>query len=683
MGSFFRDFFRLVGRYRRGLFLTFLLACFVFVAGVFLSYHLSTQTGTCDSCHFEKTYVESWKGSEHADVECHTCHTPLGFGGKMNRGLRAMATAWHYAWGTHSRVPRTEIDDRNCLQDGCHDTRLIEGPIEFVKGIEFDHADHLGDNIRGIDLRCTSCHSQIVQGAHMEVTEETCFLCHFKNLPRGQAISGCACHGPPEDLVIHEGFEFEHSQYITLGVVCEECHVNVTAGSGEVPRGVCQGCHNPRLEAYDNVGFMHRKHVVEHTVDCASCHEPMDHRDVELVRSLEASCTTCHTAPHNFSRDIFMGIGAKGVAPYPSIMFKAQVGCDGCHRESVHQTLGSGEVSSATAEACVMCHGKGFDNMLHEWRETIDLYLDRVAPLHRRASAAYRSAGASAKERVRKAMEEADYNVDFLARGHGEHNLVYTKLILIQVQEDLNDVLRGLRPSWRDETPLVFTESDLRGNCTMACHANLRKAKIVSFEGLELTHNDHVYKHNLSCTYCHDNSEVHGKVKLKRENCLGCHHTQENRECTDCHHLQKRMIGGIARFGVAEEPAIMADVDCSDCHTVLHGGNNRAATLQTCVDCHEEGYDEFVADWQDETRSRLAELREKDAEIRRLEVTARSRSVPTETIRAAEMLRTEARSFFDLIEKDRSGGAHNIDFAGTLLDAAEEKLGAAEAALTE
>jgi hypothetical protein len=58
--------------------------------------------------------------------------------------------------------------------------------------------------------------------------------------------------------------------------------------------------------------------------------------------------------------------------------------------------------------------------------------------------------------------------------------------------------LRGLR------APLAFS-GGLRGNYTASCHANLKKAKIVRFEGLELTHNDHVYKHNLACTFA-DNS---------------------------------------------------------------------------------------------------------------------------------------------------------------------------------
>ncbi|MFH1278305.1 MAG: NapC/NirT family cytochrome c [Candidatus Eisenbacteria bacterium] len=674
MNDFFREFFRLVGRYRRGLFLTFLFCCLIGVAGMFASYHFSTKSGFCDNCHFEEPYVESWKNSSHAGVECNDCHMPNSFSGKMTRGLQAARATWNYWWGSHTKLPRAEIDDENCLQ--CHEARLLEGPIEFVRGILFDHRHHMNAELRGMNLRCTSCHSQIVQGAHMEVTKETCFLCHFKGLPRGEAISGCACHDAPEDIVIHEGFRFKHAEYLTLGVVCEECHVNVTPGTGEVPKATCMKCHNARLGAYEDELFMHRKHVVEHSVDCADCHEPLGHRDVALVRSLETSCASCHGNQHYPQRDIFMGIGAEGVDPYPSLMFKAQVGCDGCHREGMGGTSAppGGQIAKATGQACVMCHGRGFDVMLEEWRESVDDYLRRIDTIADEARGAWRGAGSAAKERVRAEYERAEKNLGFLREGRGEHNLVYTKLVLLKIQEDYNEVLAGLRPSWRERTPLTFAEQDLRGNCTKSCHANLKRAKIVRFEGIELTHNDHVYKHNLACTFCHDNSNEHGAVKLKRENCIGCHHTQESRACSDCHTTQRKMIRGVGGFGLEETPAIMADLGCADCHVDLHGGNHREATLVACVDCHEEGYDEMVDAWQDDTRSRVKEIQEQLADFRRLETTARSRGLKTDSIRQAEKLRTEAQAHLEIIRNDRSTGVHNTEFASALLDKAEKFL---------
>ncbi len=683
MGGFFRDFTRLIGRYRRGLFSSFLVACVLWMGALFTSYQLSTQSGFCDNCHFEEPYITSWEESSHADVDCHACHMPVGFGGKLDRSYQAIVSTWRYMWGSHDNLPRAEIDDQNCLQSGCHDDRLIQGTIEYEKGILFDHADHMGEEVRGMTLGCTSCHSQIVQGSHMEVTRETCYLCHFKNLPRGEAIAGCSCHGAPEDLVVHGGFEFKHAQYLTLGVRCQECHIDVAEGNGEVPRAICMTCHNARLEAYEDEAFIHRKHVEEHDVDCASCHESITHRDVKLVRSLETTCTGCHSGSHNPQRDMFMGIGALGVDPYPSVMFKAQVGCEGCHRgENTTGEVGE-RIATASGEACVMCHGRGFDNVLTGWKETVDDYNRAIGPLLKEAQGAYKRASAGSREPYREALERAEHNVKFIREGHGEHNLVYTKLVLVKVQEDLNSVLSGLNPGQATRTPLAFTEDDLRGNCTQSCHANLRKTKRVSFKGLELTHRDHVYKHNLECTYCHDNSIEHGYVKLERENCLACHHSQENRECSDCHKLQHSMFAGVGGFGVEETPSIMVDLDCSDCHADLHGGNNRAATLETCVECHEDGYEEFVVEWQSETDERVIVVDERLTDIRQLALTGRSRGITSDSIRVAEKYMTEALSHIEIVKGDRSRGVHNIEFVDLLLETAGKWLDRGESALTK
>ncbi len=677
MSRFFRDFFRLIGRYRRGLFITVTVLFGVYCVLLFTSYRLSTNSEFCDNCHYEESFVQSWKESAHSDVECHTCHLPPTFGAKVDRSMKAIDAAWRYAWGLHTKIPRAEIDDRTCLQEGCHDARLIEGPVEFVKGILFDHAGHMGKDIRGMTLHCTSCHSQIVQGSHMEVTRETCFLCHFKNLPEGEAIAGCSCHDAPADTVVHEGFRFKHTQYLGLGVVCEECHVSVTSGEGNVPKRTCMTCHNARLDAYDDKAFLHRKHVAEHDVNCSDCHEAIEHGDMKLVRSLETTCTSCHTGSHDTQRDLFMGIGARGVEPYPSIMFKAQVGCDGCHRGSQSGRPGGGKVATVAGESCVLCHGRGFDKMLDDWKETVDDYMARIAPLEREGRAAWKRASSARKEKARERYEQAEYNLDFLRRGHGEHNLVYTKLILLQVQDDLNAMLDTLSPGRKKEEMLAFREDDLRGNCTKSCHANLRKTTIVEFAGMKMTHNDHVYKHNMECTYCHDNSLTHGAVKLTRENCLGCHHSQENVECITCHAQQERMLAGTGGFGIEETPSLMEDVACEDCHTDLHGGNNRKATLAACADCHEEGYEEMVADWQSETEPVVDEIRSSLDDLRPLIVSARSRGIPADSIRAAQKQINIARARLEQVVNDKSRGAHNVEFAGLLLDAARTDLSTA------
>ena len=99
-----------------------------------------------------------------------------------------------YVTATRARGPSAEIPDASCLRSGCHETRLLSGRVDF-HGIPFDHTPHLEEGRRGKTLRCTSCHSQIVQGSHMTVTTTTCFLCHFKDQPLNAGLR--ACTAPP------------------------------------------------------------------------------------------------------------------------------------------------------------------------------------------------------------------------------------------------------------------------------------------------------------------------------------------------------------------------------------------------------------------------------------------------------------------------------------------------------
>ena len=102
-----------------------------------------------------------------------------------------------YLTGTESPRPAAEIPDASCLRSGCHDTRVLAGRVDF-DGIPFDHAPHLERLRRGKRLRCTSCHSQIVQGTHMTVTQSTCFLCHFKDEFFNEGLAACTrCHQIP------------------------------------------------------------------------------------------------------------------------------------------------------------------------------------------------------------------------------------------------------------------------------------------------------------------------------------------------------------------------------------------------------------------------------------------------------------------------------------------------------
>ena len=70
-------------------------------------------------------------------------------------------------------------------------------------------------------------------------------------------------------------------------------------------------------------------------------------------------------------------------------------------------------------------------------------------------------------------------------------------------------------------------------SCTVRCHVNYMayENKFEVTQRAEIfRHKTHSFEQDLDCTSCHDNSEVnteeHGKLTIKKENCLKCHHVE-------------------------------------------------------------------------------------------------------------------------------------------------------------
>ena len=133
-------------------------------------------------------YVDSWKASTHKDVPCLSCHYKPGFWnhlvGKWQDGQVSLV---YFVTGKVITRPHAEIDDLSCLQSGCHKREDLNKDIVF-KNVIFNHVQHLDKLKRDMQLRCTTCHSQIVQGTHITVTEENCFICHFQKGQRAEGL---------------------------------------------------------------------------------------------------------------------------------------------------------------------------------------------------------------------------------------------------------------------------------------------------------------------------------------------------------------------------------------------------------------------------------------------------------------------------------------------------------------
>jgi len=234
----------------------------------------------CNACHFINPYYKQWESSTHNKVPCLKCHE--------YSATRALIGQFMFMAAAHNPRPLTNVPDKNCLQTGCHDKRLVESKVTFTKrGITFDHRPHFTEMKRGIKLHCRSCHSDIVQGSHVSVSKNVCFLCHFKGVSHDQAVTGCpSCHSSPKQPIVYKGKTFSHDEALKAGYKCNQCHTEITKGEGVTPKDKCFFCHVDRTEKYSDIQFIHAKHVTEKQIDCLWCHSRIEHGKISMAEKI-------------------------------------------------------------------------------------------------------------------------------------------------------------------------------------------------------------------------------------------------------------------------------------------------------------------------------------------------------------------------------------------------------------
>jgi nitrate/TMAO reductase-like tetraheme cytochrome c subunit len=412
----------------------------------------SMQPDFCRSCHIMEPYYQAWHASSHKNVPCTDCHFEPGLENTIKGKFQASSQAAKFITGTYGSKPHAEVRDVSCMRSGCHEKRLLEGKVNWAATtpdgntvtIKFDHKPHLTEERRGMQLRCVSCHSQIVQGQHLVVTLDTCFLCHMKGKEHGrneQTVGGCtACHEAPKAKVRLATGWFNHQDYLSRGVTCNNCHSEAIKGDGAVPRQVCWNCHNQPVQVaqFGETAKMHRAHVNQHKVECSSCHIQIEHglnpQGSNIVNgaahpNLEAGgCASCHAQTHGGPAELYKGIGGRGVPDMPSPMSRAQVDCIACHKSlSGNDAVASvvGQTFKANNASCNYCHGTKYDGVIDVWKRQIDAQVAK-------AEAAYDAAkkASDGSLRVQRLLDDADYNIRLVKLGHGVHNLAYSTALL-------------------------------------------------------------------------------------------------------------------------------------------------------------------------------------------------------------------------------------------------------------
>lgn len=535
---------------------------------------VSSRPEFCGSCHVMAPYYDSWRESRHSKVACVDCHIPPGVTAEFKKKYEALSMVASYFTGTYGTNPWAEIDDAACLR--CHERRLLSGR-ELFGDILFDHAAHLAGMRRGKDLRCTSCHSQIVQGSHIAVTASTCILCHFKDQPPEAGTARCTlCHHIPDKVIRHESVVFDHADVGRFGMQCTLCHARPEGSDGAVPRERCVTCHNQpsRLEQYDQAELLHRTHVSEHKVDCLNCHLEIQHVGPPRLETATTACNTCHVKGHSPQMNLYAGIGGIGVEPMPDPMFLAGVRCEGCHIEIPGQ---ASDIHRASDISCMSCHGPAYRGIFLTWKEGL---ADREAALEGQVSRTRNELPSSQPQ----ALVDATFNLALVTRGRGIHNVRYANALLKRAHEDMNAARgeRGLAP-----LPVPWPEAPYDSDC-LTCHQGIESTSGPIF-GREFSHTPHVVEARLECSACHrshDAKERQEVVRFDSSGCGGCHHHDAAAECLSCH---TSLPAGTVKSPLGDFDHMLHAGEmgqaCTDCHDPAPGGALRLKR-DFCAGCH-------------------------------------------------------------------------------------------------
>jgi len=656
----------------------------VFVAGIF---KYSESPSFCGLCHNMKEYVESWETSSHNKVSCLDCHRSPGlFNHLKGKRVDLQLAITYFMVGKGIKKPHYEVDDGNCLQKGCHKREDLNGNMIF-KNVSFPHGTHLGELRRGMKLRCTSCHAQLVQGLHLTVHDTNCFICHYyKAGPRGLeeeciscAVGGCtSCHIEPKGDIKVKGWNFNHRRYIARGVSCERCHLSVVQGDGHVPEGKCGGCHNEPeiLGGKYTSQFMHKKHVTDHKIECSNCHTPIRHEigQIPTLAHYPGTCDKCHTKEiHLGPKDLYRGSAGIGVPDSPSLMYTTNVDCIACHRRSeesqaaLHTTK---YVEKAIGEACVDCHGEGFDDTLKHWKTLLSKAENETNQrIFKVQNALYdfekAGGGASEYKKSQNLLSEARHNYNLVLLGKGAHNIEYAFKLLNAANNKTEQALAAIDKGYKPR------ELKTQMTCTTLCHVGMEK-RIVSFNDIKFSHETHVTGNRLKCSDCHSPREDHGKTFMK--NCAECHHGKEIKKvkCEDCHIFVKRLVQGKGGIGVKERPSSKLDVvECIDCHrgVVAKKKDTFDAIKKRCIECHDQSYGEMALQWKTISEDWLKKVTPKIEKVKEEIDRIDRRRGHTFVYRK---LFGEAEANYNLAKNGK--GVHNLDYTEDLLEFANDRL---------
>jgi hypothetical protein len=560
-----------------------------------------------------ETFYQSWRTSAHNKVDCVECHFEPGISGTIRGKLNGLVQIVNYVSMSYKkRKPWAEIPDNTCARSGCHETQALQDTTYNFKGIQFNHKHHLQELRRGKTLKCTSCHSQIVQGTHIEVTETTCFTCHFKKSDdpehKFDKLSDCnTCHNwknkSPEEMA---NYRYNHTQVVNNKIDCKNCHTNTISGTGDVGKERCFQCHfeTERLDKFSDTKFMHETHITKHSMKCFSCHNAIEHKIQRIDPNSPPDCQSCHTNAHSSQVSLYTGENGFGTEKSPSVMYLNGINCKGCH---VFHEIDKNEIktSKAGGSSCEQCHGKGYDRLVKQWETASVKRVALIKSIYNTVMFQVKNTKGGNLDEALGKMDEAMHNIKIVEIGKSVHNIQFADKLLIASYGLMKNALSIVGSS--ANLPKFESSSELIPNECYSCHSGIQEISVKKFD-MNFSHNQHIAKEKIPCEKCHSNAQKHGELIVNKENCNSCHHSgaKNNDACAKCHSFQNTVYNG--DYLNKKQPDYMKSggVNCIDCH--VNADRVIKPDNKICLKCHDAGYDASANDWKKDVKGLSAEV---------------------------------------------------------------------------
>jgi predicted CXXCH cytochrome family protein len=214
-------------------------------------------------------------------------------------------------------------------------------------------------------------------------------------------------------------------------------------------------------------------------------------------------------------------------------------------------------------------------------------------------------------------------------------------------------------------------------NC-YGCHST--EGFTTKREGKKIEIADKESFHTISCLACHDPRGTEHPRKLVMD---------PEKLCESCH-TQRAVLKGQGAKGVEDTRSVHSGVSCVSCH--MSEGNHQMKVLRpddpaltenridTCTACHKDGNRKArakqIQEWQSWYKESMEPLQ---ADLKAVDAALKEK--PT-ALNAELRAKLDAlKTNISMIERDGSGGAHNLDFALEIMALANKDLKGIRAAL--